>query len=473
MTPIADVKRFLELHISGHHFLAALRDEPEKTLARYRLSHLDPEELRPLYDPAAAGVDAPVSPLVQAYRDQITVKLQWRDQIRSECCPVEPRFRTWHQRQVARCRAELSAGFETVLIHTPLAVELALGCSVGCWYCSLDAQPLRELFRYTEDTAPLWREMLQTLKKAGGDAMKWGCMYWACEPMDNPDFERFCDDFHQVFGMYPQTTTTAPLRNPERTRALLADSYRKGCLVNRFSVNSLADLERILETFSAEELANTELIMQNDEAVNSFKANAGRSTRHFTDFPEDLLRERQKIRSMLTRQAEACGGGEPAAVEEMAMAGTTSCMTGFLINMVEKRVRLISPCDACERWPLGYMVFAEDFFTDAASFQTVIDRIMENMVIELPNDRPLKFPPWLTYTEIEEGFALQSRHARYDIKNRRAPGYFRQIGELVRDGVSTAGAIALQCNFQFGASESLTRGVLNDLFTQGVLDEGL
>ena len=44
--------------------------------------------------------------------------------------------------------------------------------------------------------------------------------------------------------------------------------------------------------------------------------------------------------------------------------GTIACVSGFLFNMVERNVRLISPCNASERWPLGYRIYDEGTFTD-------------------------------------------------------------------------------------------------------------
>jgi len=31
-----------------------------------------------------------------------------------------------------------------------------------------------------------------------------GFCYWGTDPMDNPDYEKFCLDFHEVLGIFPK-----------------------------------------------------------------------------------------------------------------------------------------------------------------------------------------------------------------------------------------------------------------------------
>jgi radical SAM family RiPP maturation amino acid epimerase len=469
---IADAKRFLELWTSGPDFRKALAENPSATLERYGIGHVDPEELRALYDPALAGKEGPTSPLVKAYREHIGEKLRWRDQIRRDCAPDDGRFRAWRERQMARCLVELGPELDVAIIHTPLAVELALGCSVQCWFCSLDAPKLQAVCPYDDTHAALWREMLATLKREVGAANQYGCLYWASEPLDNPDYEQFCDDFCDAFGIYPQTTTAAPVRNVERTRALLLRSREKGCRVNRFSVLSLDVLDRILDSFTAEELAGTELLHQGNGA-DSLKAAAGRSTSHFAEHPEALRRERQKIQEKLDLRAAATGQESPSNAS-VPMPGTTSCVTGFLINLVQKTVKLISPCYASERWPLGYAVFGEGTFADAEGFAALVRRLIdEGMEVDLPEDRELKFASSLRVDDIEEGFSLTGRYQRFDCKNAGGVAYLRRIGRLLEEGKNTASAISILCSYEFGVADALTRGVLKNFWQKGMLDEGI
>ena len=38
----------------------------------------------------------------------------------------------------------------------------------------------------------------------------------------------------------------------------------------------------------------------------------------------------------------------------VAPIGTIECTCGYLVNMVDRTIRLITPCTVSERWPLGY-----------------------------------------------------------------------------------------------------------------------
>jgi len=68
-----------------------------------------------------------------------------------------------------------------------------------------------------------------------------------------------------------------PLKDIARTRTLLRLSREKDCDMNRFSVLSLKELDRIFKEFTPEELTFVELITQNKETVGG-KAFAGRAS---------------------------------------------------------------------------------------------------------------------------------------------------------------------------------------------------
>lgn len=460
---LPEIKRFLELCMAGAHFREALGLDREATLARYGLAHLDVEALAPLYAPGAPAAE--VAPVVREYWQYRQEAGQRLREIKEACVPGHERFRRWHRRQSARCRLEMGSAMDGLIIHTPFAAELSLGCSVGCWYCSLDAPPLSQVYAYTDENRALWREVLGQLRILGEEAMAWGSVYWASEPLDNPDLERFCEDFHEILGRFPQVTTALPLRDPERVRRLLDLSRAKGSPGNRFSVNSLSALERIMATFSAQELAHTELVLQNPEA-GSVKAAAGRGLRHFQKRPATLARELKK--RVPADSAISITPENPLAL----LPGTNACVTGFLVNMVERRVRLISPCNASERWPLGYRVFAEACFRDGAGFQQAIAGMVAQMVVDLPEERPLRLAPYLHYREEEGKALLESSCQRLEFSI-QGPGA-RLLGEVLRllaAGKSPLGAISIHCACSFGAADALTRRILDDLLQQGVLDE--
>ncbi len=93
---------------------------------------------------------------------------------------------------------------------------------------------------------------------------------WATDPLDNPDYERFLADFHDVLGRCPQTTTAQPHKDTERTRELLRLSHSLGSPVDRFSIISLNVLNRVHVAFSPGELLRVDCIPQNREAIRAY-----------------------------------------------------------------------------------------------------------------------------------------------------------------------------------------------------------
>src|SRR5580700_86519 len=105
--------------------------------------------------------------------------------------------------------------------------------------------------------------------------------YSGTDPFDNPEYERFIEDFAAVNGCLPYTSTALSVRDPERTRRLIAVS---GPNQLRFSVLSLGMLTRIHAEFAPEELLLVEIGPRNEGSIHSrFMGFAGRART-----PDDL-----------------------------------------------------------------------------------------------------------------------------------------------------------------------------------------
>jgi radical SAM family RiPP maturation amino acid epimerase len=295
---------------------------------------------------ATEGRPLASSPSMDHYRRDIEEKLQWRDLIKNESTSDNPVFREWRKRQMARCLLELGESQTQHITYVPGAFELAQGCSVNCWFCALDAPPLTGLYRYTSEHAALWREVQTVMKDVLGRGARWSSVYWATEPLDNPDHEAFCEDFHHIHGMYPQTTTAVPLRDIERTKAILKNSFSKGCLVNRFSVHSAEQLIAVHENFTAEELANTELLLENSENPVAM-VRAGRLYDLGKRNPELAKREEKRTLDAMRKENPAIAEQLENAVlntrylaeEEVKgirvnIPNSIACICGFLIRMI-------------------------------------------------------------------------------------------------------------------------------------------
>ncbi|MEW6282970.1 MAG: radical SAM family RiPP maturation amino acid epimerase, partial [Candidatus Eremiobacterota bacterium] len=380
-----------------------LEDDPAAASTQ---AGLDVEPLRPLWD--ARRRSEPGTPEVRLYRDWVASKLALRDAFRAGSAPRHPGLRRWRDRQIARCSWELSRDAAEAIIHAPVAVELCAGCSVGCWFCGVGAAKFREAWPYAPNVG-LWNGVLGGLLDSLGEGAAHGFCYWATDPLDNPDYERFCLDFCRVLGRFPQTTTALALKDPERTRALLRVSQEHGCPINRFSVLSRGQLERVFATFTPEELVQVELVLQNPQSQ-VVKAYAGRA------------RETDRVKP-----------------DDPAESSTIACVSGFLVNMVERTVRLISPCSAGPHWPLGYRVHAQGRFEDAAGFASLLSSMATPHILrlDLPLEEPVGWRPGIRL-ELDGagGFRLKSPFQEAHFPAAGQPG-LEALGQALCEGTST------------------------------------
>ncbi|MEB3159971.1 MAG: radical SAM family RiPP maturation amino acid epimerase [Synechocystis sp.] len=449
---IGEVKRLLEKFTGDTKFREAFLQNPIKTAQAHDI-HIDPEEIRLLWDyDTAIAHDSAVdeTPLsVQRYRAFIREKKQHRAQSQAVLCASnDPRFKAWRDRQVQRSYSQLGKGTGEAIVHAPMSLELSKGCSVGCWFCGVAAPKLSDIFFYTPENAQLWQETLTVLKAVVGPAAAHGFCYWASDPLDNPDYEKFLIDFHRILNRFPQTTTAQPMKDPQRTRDLLQLSAEKGGFIDRFSIISLNLLKQVHQEFSAEELTFVELITQNKEAHKTGKHVAGRA------------------RDFYRKQAEKNNEDKP----NDAVSGTIACVSGFLFNMVDRSVKLISPCNASERWPLGYYVYQEGTFHDGESLHALLmDMINNHMNTSVRHDQTIAFRRDLKYQEIDDGFRLSSAFLHHNFS--KVSDYLKELVEGIYEGNKTAGELALAMEKKHDVALEETFYNLNTFLQKGYLDE--
>ena len=453
LSELAQTKRFGERLRCDRVFRERLAADPAATVKEYGLA-VDAEALRPFWDDEAAQImagDPNFVPALAAQRHRLFAreKLLHREKMRTvECVPSDERQRSWRERQTKRCLGQLGPVSYQGIVHAPFAIELSEGCSVGCWFCGISSEKKKSDFLYTAENGVLWREILQILRNKIGPAAGTGFCYWATDPLDNPDYERFCIDFAEICGRFPQTTTAQAHKDPERVRALLSLSYDLGCTINRFSILTLRIFDRIMDAFSPEELLHCEIVPQNPEA-RMLQSEAGRAYKS----------------SRLDKRKEDSGWeGDPEAPP-----GTIACISGFLINMVTRKVRLVSPCPASERWPDGYWVLDEGHFTDAQSFEKLIEQMMsDHMRTSLRTSDSARLLEDVQLDILEDGFAVESWGSRTAFQG---PAYLRELGRLLKAGGGSAADIALQLEKDLGTPLHSGLYALNELFDAGILDE--
>ncbi|MEM7671193.1 MAG: radical SAM family RiPP maturation amino acid epimerase, partial [Pseudomonadota bacterium] len=464
---IGQTKRVLEWWSSSQKFRDMIKESPAKAGEAFDLG-FDPTPLRPLWD-AQFGVDMhnrgePFHPAVLEYRAFYNSKTEWRDDIKAECSPGEIRFKTWRDRQLARNMFENGA-YDDYIIHTPLAIELTDGCTVGCWFCGVGATKFVDALDY-EANKEDWRKTLQYLHDKTGNAGRWGFCYWATDPLDVPEYEKFATDFADVFGLFPQTTTAQAHKHLDRLRDLLPLSEGLGCRVNRFSVLTERNLREIYDYFTPDEMVNVEIVSQMKEATIA-KADAGDF--RILAMERDNVKEREQEKLAVTAK-KMTEGTETAQEVTLVQPGTIACVSGFLLNMMKNTVKLISPCRASHTWPLGYIVYDEASFDGPDDLNRVLDRMIEtHMTTEVSEDMRMRFHPMLDYYEEDDGFVLSSVLHAVAIRRPEYGGYVRMLGQMIKAGDKTAGQIALTGLYQFGIPEANTMATLNTIFASGAL----
>jgi len=406
----AQVKRVLEFCSMDAEFVSKLREEPNEALRDIHVE-VPYEKMKCLLtrDPEDTGITEEAA----CYRQFITNKLKSRNYMqRIGCVPSDPRFRRWRERQLNRCRVEMGLRNQ-VMVHAPLMFELTDGCSVGCPFCGVNAGRLKGIYRHTPENAELFRDILCEMKTLLGDSAGGGTCYYATEPLDDPDYEAFIGDYYEILGVIPQMTTAAAMRDPERTRKMLSGFHRMYRQIHRFSVLSLETFRAMMDFFTPEELLYVELLPQFPQAPANRFTEAGRNRKEDADDAYHL--------------------------------GTICCVSGLVVNMPRKEIRLLSPCGVDKEHPTGERLSARRTFTDTESFRKVLEEIMDQHMGKFDYGRPLSFYPYLEIDHIEKGIVIKSRGGYVnkleysDHIGKNIPGI---TAELIEKGGNSAEKIA-------------------------------
>jgi len=448
---VAHSKRFLERWSMDPRFRERYWADPQATIDSLGLA-LTPAQTGPLIGakPLADGLEEPDvapsvddPPSVHQYRAFIVEKLQMRESMRELSQSSNRRLAAWRTRQIHRCIGELGirAG---ALVHAPMAIELSKGCSVGCWFCGVSAPRLDQNWPYTDENAELWRACLSVLREKMGPCVAQGFAYWASDPLDNKDYEHFLTDFHTITGRCPQTTTALGHKDVERTRQLLRLAHAMGSQIDRFSVLSLGILDRLHAAFTPEELLRVEFVPQNRESADMHrKSAAGRALKFATKRANELVEE-----------------GE---------SSTIACVSGFLMNMVERSVKLITPCNVNERWPLGYWVLGEGTFDTAEELGELINSLINsNCRTHLRVYDQVRLRPDVKVT-VENGAILATNLGGHATLEHQPD--VDDLATYLTTGTYTVEEVAVAREKAAAVPLAATMATLNNLFDLGFFDE--
>jgi radical SAM family RiPP maturation amino acid epimerase len=341
-----------------------------------------------------------------------------------------------------RCLAGIG-GINKSFVHCPLTIELDLGCSVGCEFCGIGAGKLKKICRYTEENAAMFRQIISDAHKLIGPAAGFGTLYLATEPLDNPDYELFEADYLKEFGFIPQITTAIPDRDIERTRRLIGELGVKPGYIHRFSLRSVEMAETVFREFTPLELLKVELLPQFPEAPS------------FVPF------------TVVGAEAERIGEEEIRDMDP----GTICCANGFVVNMAERSIRLITPCHMTNEFPNGIAEPVKKYFNTADECSRIMEEILEEyMIIELPSDEPLRLYPFLERCRTQYGDSLKSRYGGSIFAiDKLSKSYAKRVIELLQEGTQNKHDIVSTIEHEFDAPAQDVFWLLNQLWKQGYI----
>ncbi len=437
VTPFANIKRFRERWLADPAFRAAFPCDPARLARAFGLT-VDPEEVRPFWDPFGSETiglhKAQYAPVVTRFLEFAGQLDRYRNHEIRSIQPADPRFAQWRTRQIYRLNLEVGTALSPNP-HIPASFELSRGCSVGCWFCSASPPRLGDVFRHTPENVRLWREVLEAIRHIAGPAPTSIC-YYGTDPFDNPDYERFTQDFSEIHGDIPYTSTALPVRDVDRTRRLIA---RSGPNRLRFSVLSVGMLNKIHAAFTPEEMLLVDMAPRNEGSARSQMNFAGRAREHVATYRRHHP-------------------GEP-------LIDTPSCRSGFLFNMVDRLIRLSSPCAPDDRWPNGERVYEEAYFQDGTDVRRILEEMIARHMVTGPDGQMLlRFQRSLQFELTAQGFNLNSRYLRQRFDDTAGTPFMGRLGSLVDSGRYTAeqviGILGHECP-----------DTLNHLFRMGLLDD--
>ena len=440
ISDIAKVKRLMEYEALIPGFMDEFNKAPEKMLSdlgmdftlkdiSFAPNTVEDGEVR--MHPIYPGTPA------EKYARFMDNKLEHRSRMLQLCEPKNPAMKKWRARQISRCMIQLGPKSKA-LIHAPFSIELSDGCSVGCPFCALASAGLKSIFRYTEENAKLFNEVISIAKEIIGDAAGVGTLYYSSEPLDNPDYEKFKEDYTKCFGRIPQITTARSTMNIERLRPLLREINDTQKNIYRFSMLSEKMTRQIFEAFTPEELILTELLPQYEEAPTSALIKSGRGAK----------------------------GDE--------YGDTISCISGFIVNMARRDVKLTTPVWSSQEHPTGEAILETGSFTTADDFRELIlgmiKRHMGNIIA--PDDK----------IRLEDGLKLEingekveflaDRGIKLSVDVKGDPAMFRKMMDAVSGEYRAKGEIvAGLCREEEGLlfSSQLLYFILNKWWNLGLI----
>ena len=333
-------------------------EEDINQLIKESYSHIDLMDVKAALNKKPVSTNEDEEPWINLIKQTIQVKGERRKRGRL----VRPKNRYWNiwrEGQKKRYCEEDQSLRGKEISYIPFAMELTVGCSGGCGFCGFSAGRLKEQGTTYKQQEGLYTEILEHMKElAGKEYGQHGILYWATDPMDQKEYEKYAMKFREVMGTLPCTTTALAeqkIDNLKRLIKLYKTSEKDNYWKLRVSIRSEKAYRLLKDQLNRNEQAIIEINPQYGWLEQTF-AKAGRAY------------EGQSIE------------------EQQRHGGSIACVTGFEISLPLRRIRLITPCLADEVNKNGYRIISEETFDTSQDFKDKVD----NMISEIskPNLEP-------------------------------------------------------------------------------------
>lgn len=292
-------------------------------------------------------ITADLSPTLEAIilREALDLDTSFRH-LQRQLQPSHGGWKIWRDLQISRYSREDISTRSSQITHIPYAIELSEGCSGGCSFCGVSAQALQNSGLPFKDGKEIYQILLEVLGNACGLLSQYGVLYWATDPLDQPDYECYANLFHQKFGLWPITTTALAENHIERIRGMLRSPAAERPWGLRCSMRSRFAYHKLFKELTPLERGVIRFLPQYPES-SSQHALAGRS------FSKDT------------------------ASQQIQSGGTIACMSGFLISLPKREIQLITPCLAEPKNVNGYRVLGRDSFTSIEDLPNAFNKLLE------------------------------------------------------------------------------------------------
>ncbi len=279
-------------------------------------------------------------------------------------------------------------------------------------------------------------------------------LYWSTEPNDNPHYVKLLGLWQ---GMTGAKLCTATARANEEWVRELVDYYSREPVVPwpRISVLTRRIMNRLHKTFTPMELRDTTLLMQQSDG-------------------EDLRAKVPGGRDRMLKRLVAADDLRDVDFENLPEGfeppqGSIACVSGLLVNMVNRTVKLISPCYTTMEYTYGYRVYDETTFHGSEGFAAALRRLIgRSMVVRPYPEMPVRWRDDLKMVPRPDGFTLLSPTTRRDFRRGEV---HRRVAELIEPGDLNYGQVcdALSDNPQIGPLNAAV--LLDSLFRRGYMCE--